>query len=62
MKIDGGKITEATEDELFSLYLDREMDDIMDFREYKARMEWAGCRIIQSESREGPEELSSGPV
>ena len=38
MKIEKGKIVAATEDELFSLYLKREMDAIMPFTEYKERM------------------------
>ena len=45
MKVVKGKIVEATENELFSLYLDRGMDDIMDFNEYKQRMKYAGCDI-----------------
>ena len=45
MKIENGKIVEATENELFSLYLDRGMDDIMDFHEYRYRMEVAGCAV-----------------
>ena len=46
MKVENGKIIEATESELFSLYLEREMDDIMDFNEYKYRMKNAGCVVI----------------
>ena len=38
MKIENGKIVEATENELFDLYLKRGMDDIMDFNEYKRQM------------------------
>jgi hypothetical protein len=45
MKVENGKIVEATEGELFSLYLDRGMDDVMDFNEYKYRMEKAGCVV-----------------
>lgn len=45
MKVENGKIVEATEGELFSLYLDRGMDDIMDFHEYRRRMEAAGCAV-----------------
>ena len=45
MVVENGKITEITESELFSLYLDRGMDDIMDFREYRHRMEKAGCVV-----------------
>lgn len=46
MKIENEKIVEITENELFKLYLDREMDDIMDFNEYKWRMEKAGCTVV----------------
>lgn len=45
MKIENGKIIEATEAELFSLYLDRCMDEVMDFNEYRYRMEKAGCVV-----------------
>ena len=45
MKIENGKIVEATEGELFGLYLDRGMDDCMDFYEYRHRMEAAGCVV-----------------
>lgn len=50
MKIENGKIIEITESELFSLYLDRGMDDIMDFHEYKHRFESAGCTVKGDES------------
>ena len=45
MKVKNGKIVEITENELFSLYLEREMDDCMDFHEYRSRMEAAGCAV-----------------
>ena len=45
MKKENGKIISATEDELFSLYLDRGYDECMDFHEYKARMREAGCEV-----------------
>ena len=47
MKIEEGKIVEVTDAELFSLYLKRGMDDIMDFHEYRRRMENAGCTVIE---------------
>jgi hypothetical protein len=46
MTIENNKIIEATENELFDLYLKREMDDIMDFNEYKIQMEKAGCVVV----------------
>lgn len=45
MKVKNGKIVEITENELFGLYLERGMDDVMDFREYRHRMEKAGCVV-----------------
>lgn len=45
MKVENGKIVEITENELFGLYLDRGMDDIIDFCEYRTRMERAGCVV-----------------
>ena len=45
MKVERGKIVSATEEELFSLYLERGMDDVMDFNEYKQRMKNAGCEV-----------------
>ena len=45
MKIENGKIVEITEKELFRLYLLRNFDDLMDFREYRYRMERAGCVV-----------------
>lgn len=45
MKVESGKIVSATEEELFSLYLERGMDDVMDFYEYKRRMKNAGCEV-----------------
>ena len=47
MKIEFGKIVEITEQELFSLYLDRGMDDVMDFYEYISRMEKLGCKVLR---------------
>ena len=47
MKVENGLIVEITENELFSLYLDREMEDAISFYDYKARMEAAGCVVIK---------------
>lgn len=49
MKVENGKIVAATESELFDLYLRWEMDDIMDFNEYKRRMNSAGCVVVGEE-------------
>lgn len=51
MKIENGKIVEATENELYSVYLKREMDYIMDFHEYKRKMIESGCIIINEQIR-----------
>ena len=45
MKVVNGRIVSATEEELFRLYIDRGMDDCMDFHEYKYRMQKAGCEL-----------------
>ena len=44
-----GKIVEVAEDELYCLYLDREMYLCMDFHEYRNRMEAAGTRVVRIE-------------
>lgn len=49
MRVDNGKIVEATKNELFSLYLARGMDMVMDFNEYVNRMEECGCKVVWSE-------------
>jgi hypothetical protein len=46
MKIENGKIVEATETELFAYYLKRGMDDIYPFQEYCWRMAGAGVNIL----------------
>ena len=47
MKIENGKIVEATEDELFRKYLDEDWDDFMPFNEYKYRMRQSGVTITE---------------
>ena len=51
MKIENNKFVELTEAELFSLYLERGMDDVMDFHEYINRMKDSGCKIIEGETQ-----------
>lgn len=51
MKIENGKIVELTDSELLRLYLLRNFDDLMDFREYRYRMERAGC-VIKEENND----------
>ena len=57
MKIENNKFVELTEAELFSLYLERGMDDVMDFHEYRNRMKDSGCKII-----EGGTQVDAVPV
>ena len=45
MKTDNGKIVEITENELYSLWLERGMDDIMSFTEYMLRFESLGTVV-----------------
>ena len=47
MKVENGKIIEATEIELFENYLKLGFDDIFDFHTYKRRCESAGVKIIE---------------
>lgn len=45
MKIENGKILEATSAEIYTLYLDREMDNVMSFDEYVMNLEALGVTI-----------------
>lgn len=54
MKIENDKIITATENELFKLYLDRGMDDVVDFEQYKRDMISAGVTIIDAEEAAAP--------
>ena len=47
MKVEDGLIVEITENELFSLYLERELEDALSFYEYKQRIREAGCVVIE---------------
>lgn len=46
MKIENGKIVEATENELFEYYLARGYDDIMMFSDFLWSIRKAGVKII----------------
>lgn len=46
MKIENDKIIQATEDELYSYWLSRDLDDVYSFPEYMQRMKEAGCEVI----------------
>lgn len=45
MVVENGKIVRVTDEELYGLYLSREMWEIMPYSEYKAHMEIAGCVV-----------------
>lgn len=45
MKIENGKIVEATTAELYERYLRQELENIMTFPEYKSQMERSGCKV-----------------
>lgn len=47
MKVENGKIVEATESELFDYYLTREWDDIMSFPDYLEKMKSAGVEVVK---------------
>ena len=47
MRVENDRIVEITEVELFKLYLQYSLDDIIDFHEYKQRMKKSGCVIIE---------------
>ena len=49
MKVENGKIAEATESELFEHYLKSGYDDIMSFTDYKRRCVELGTKFIDEE-------------
>lgn len=52
MVTENGKIIEISENELFSLYLERGIDDIMSFPDYKTRFVAAGCIVHAGDDAE----------
>ena len=58
MKVTFGKIIEATEDELFSVWLKCGWCEIMSFYEYKYRCEYLGTTILDSEEAPSTDELT----
>ena len=48
MTVENNKIIKITEKELFDLYLDRGIDEIMSFPSYKERFIAAGC-VVEAE-------------
>lgn len=53
MKMVRGRITEATENELFDVYLKKELDDIIDFPTFLRKVESAGCVIEYNQKKGG---------
>lgn len=47
MTVKNGKIAEATEAELFEVYLNRGFDDIMSFLDYKTQCIRLGTKVIE---------------
>jgi hypothetical protein len=47
MKVKNGKIAEATEAELFEVYVNRGFDDIMSFTDYKRRCVELGTVVVE---------------
>ena len=49
MKIDDGLISELLESELYGLYLQREMFEVMSFTDYMDSFKRYGCTVIIDE-------------
>lgn len=47
MKVIEGKIVEITEQELYVLYIDRGVDAMMPFEEYRFHMDRLGCKVLE---------------
>lgn len=52
MKIRDNKIVEATEDELFSVYLENGLDEFLSFPIYMERCKEFGTKIIEDSDEE----------
>lgn len=52
MKIENGKIAEATTNELFDYYLTRGFDDIMSFTDYVRACMRAGTKVVKREDED----------
>lgn len=51
MIVKDNKIVKATEDELFGVFLEQELDDFMTFSDYLYAMRKAGVEICKSETQ-----------
>lgn len=47
MKTIDGKIVEATENELYEIYLKKEYDEVMDFNEFLFQCKLLGTKVIK---------------
>ena len=52
MKVEDGKIIQATEEELFAYYLRRGFDDLFSFDFYKTRCIELGTEVIETTESE----------
>lgn len=50
MKVEDDKIVEATKEELFRLWLDREMYMLMSFPDYVDRFKRCGCNVKEGDA------------
>lgn len=62
MKIENNKIVEATEEELYTVYLDRGYDDIMPFTLYLHSCRVNGTKIIEEEGEPSIESPSDSTI
>lgn len=46
MKVENGKIVEATENELFAQYLRSDWDELFSFPEYLALLKYQGVKVV----------------
>ena len=47
MRVENGKIIQATETELFTFYLNKSFDDIIPFEEFKRRCIEQGTEVVE---------------
>ena len=50
MEVQNGKITEITKSELYNIYIDREMYQIMSFDDYEKQFKKLGVKILEDEN------------
>lgn len=62
MKVVNEEIKEATEDELAGLFLLGDYDDIYTWKDFIAKMEKGGCKIIYSHHEVDIEEIVNNQI